>query len=104
MRTSATLRNMVLITALAALGLSSSDVLAAGHVGKTLGLHEAANTAPRHAVHRAGSVSHGVPGYHEPNGYVYRWPGYTYVPGKGIEGESCNLPTSACPNSERDVQ
>ena len=29
-------------------GVSSSAVLAAGHVGKTLELHEAANTAPRH--------------------------------------------------------
>jgi len=31
-------------------------------------------------------------------------PGYVYVPGRGILDESCNLPTSACPNSERDIQ
>jgi len=31
-------------------------------------------------------------------------PGYVFVPGKGILGESCDLPTSACPNEYRDVQ
>ena len=33
-----------------------------------------------------------------------RTPGYTFVPGVGILGESCDLPTSACPNEYRDVQ
>lgn len=33
-----------------------------------------------------------------------RMPGYTFVPGKGILGESCDLPTSACSNQYRDVQ
>jgi hypothetical protein len=31
-------------------------------------------------------------------------PGYTFVPGIGILGESCDLPTSACPNQYRDVK
>jgi hypothetical protein len=31
-------------------------------------------------------------------------PGYTFVPGVGILGESCDLPTSACTNEYRDVQ
>jgi hypothetical protein len=48
MRTSATLRNTVLIVSLSASALISSDVLAAGHVGKTLELHEAVMAAPRH--------------------------------------------------------
>jgi hypothetical protein len=30
--------------------------------------------------------------------------GYTFVPGVGILGESCDLPTSACSNEYRDVQ
>jgi hypothetical protein len=29
-------------------------------------------------------------------------PGYIFVPGVGILGESCDLPTSACPNEYRD--
>ena len=33
-----------------------------------------------------------------------RMPGYTFVPGVGILGESCDMPTSACTNEYRDVQ
>jgi hypothetical protein len=36
--------------------------------------------------------------------HAIRMPGYTYVPGVGILGESCDLPSSACPNEYRDVQ
>jgi len=32
-----------------------------------------------------------------------RGPGYTFVPGVGILGESCDLPTSACTNEYRDL-
>jgi hypothetical protein len=34
----------------------------------------------------------------------YAGPGYIFVPGKGILGESCNMPTSTCPNELRDIQ
>ena len=30
-------------------------------------------------------------------------PGYVFVPGRGILGESCDLPTSACSNEYRDI-
>ena len=40
--------------------------------------------------------------YAPPN--AVRMPGYTFVPGVGILGESCDLPTSACSNAYRDVQ
>ena len=33
-----------------------------------------------------------------------RMPGYTFVPGVGILGESCDLPTSACSNQYRDIE
>jgi len=33
-----------------------------------------------------------------------RMPGYIFVPGVGILDESCDLPTSSCPNEYRDVQ
>lgn len=33
-----------------------------------------------------------------------RGPGYTFVPGKGILGASCDLPSSACSNEYRDVR
>lgn len=31
-------------------------------------------------------------------------PGYTFVPGVGILGAPCDLPSSACPNEYRDVR
>lgn len=34
--------------------------------------------------------------------WVYFGPQYTYVRGRGIVDEACNLPTSACPNTRRD--
>jgi hypothetical protein len=36
--------------------------------------------------------------------WVYFGPQFTYVPGRGIIDEACNLPTSACPNTQRDGQ
>jgi len=36
-------------------------------------------------------------------GWVYFGSSYTFVPHRGIIDEACNLPTSACPNSQRDV-
>src|ERR1700733_7529928 len=34
------------------------------------------------------------------DGWVYFGPQYTFVPGRGIVDEACNLPTSACPNTQ----
>jgi len=39
----------------------------------------------------------GTAGYCGPYGYVF-------VPGHGILGEACNLPTSTCENQYRDVR
>jgi len=30
--------------------------------------------------------------------------GYVFVPGRGILGEDCDMPTNSCPNELRDVQ
>jgi hypothetical protein len=35
---------------------------------------------------------------------TYLGPGYVFVPGRGILGEDCNMPTSTCPNELRDAQ
>jgi hypothetical protein len=56
--------------------------------------------APRAGLRFAGSAT--GHGYVPPN--AIRMPGYVFVPGVGILDEACNLPTSACPNSERDAQ
>jgi len=39
----------------------------------------------------------GTAGYRGPSGYVF-------VPGHGILGAACNLPTSTCENQYRDVR
>jgi hypothetical protein len=59
----------------------------------------------RIVVHRDLRFPHGVRSDREhipPN--AIRMPGYTFVPGVGILDESCDLPTSSCPNEYRDVQ
>jgi hypothetical protein len=79
----------------------------------------------RHTKHQAARASHPVterddlshylkrpsPDYvgwsyvhHSPGRWIYFGPSYTFVPGRGIADEACNLPTSACPNSQRDGQ
>jgi hypothetical protein len=67
-------------------------------------------TAAKHRVPYATIAMHsarGVRGGREypnipPN--AIRMPGYIFVPGVGILDESCDLPTSSCPNEYRDVQ
>lgn len=60
----------------------------------------------RHAPRRA-AVNSRHYGYHGgsalPPGAMVM-PGYVFVPGRGILGAACDLPTSTCPNTERDVQ
>lgn len=75
--------------------------------------------AAAHRVHRAYVSSHTYPAHRgqwfgrrnratygyaniPPNAFI--GPNYVFVPGVGILGESCDLPTSACPNEYRDVQ
>ena len=41
--------------------------------------------------------------HHSPGRWIYFGHSYTLVPGRGIVDEACNLPTSACPNSQRNV-
>jgi hypothetical protein len=78
-------------------------------------------TKPQHVVHHARPLyaTYGWPRAANPTALPRRpeygflahipsnavgMPGYTFVPGVGILGESCDLPTSACSNEYRDVQ
>jgi len=81
-----------------------------------ISLAAASNHHP-HRVHRASTVHHRyvgrpmhgyyaghgqyVPGARDP--LIYG-PGYVFVPGHGILGEDCNMPTSTCPNEYRDIR
>jgi hypothetical protein len=95
----------VLLAALA-LSLGAQSAAAAnanqGRLGKPV---------PHRYTHRGASVARPAtlpygPEYgflrHVPANAI-RGPGYTFVPGVGILGESCDLPTSACTNEYRDV-
>jgi hypothetical protein len=102
-------------------------LLAVGLVATaSIGVHAAAAANVRHARHA--HVSHAYPNYtyasHRhgfargatlPYGPEYGFlrrvppnaivgPGYTFVPGVGILGASCDLPSSACTNEYRDVR
>lgn len=64
-------------------------------------------TTPRSAGKRQAEALPYRPEYgflsHVPANAI-RMPGYIYVPGAGILGASCDLPTSACSNQYRDIQ
>ena len=100
----------ILLAALAlSLGTQSAPAANAnqGRLGKPV-----AHRHHPYVTHRGPSVARGAtlpygPEYgflrHVPANAI-RGPGYTFVPGVGILGESCDLPTSACTNEYRDVQ
>jgi hypothetical protein len=100
---------LVLMSAVATAGTSSRDEknhLARPAVHSMAQYHRHAarpETAHREFVRGFG---YGAPAYTAapPKVSLERWPGYVYIPGKGILGEACNLPTSACPNEMRDIQ
>jgi hypothetical protein len=66
--------------------------------------HHAYVARPHYFAHAAPPARAGYSGYPylPPNAIIE--PGFVFVPGVGILGESCDLPTSACDNAYRDVQ
>jgi len=108
------------------IGLLAVSLIAAATV--SVGTHAAAAANVRHTRHTYPShayTSHAYAGHRHgpwsardatlPYGPEYGFlrrvppnaivgPGYTFVPGVGILGASCDLPTSACTNEYRDVK
>jgi hypothetical protein len=66
--------------------------------------HHAYVARPRYFAHAAPPAAARYSGYPyiPPNAIIE--PGFVFVPGVGILGESCDLPTSSCDNAYRDVQ
>jgi hypothetical protein len=90
------------------LGLITTSAVAGAsvHEGRhrnTLRAHAHATLQPLHQNTRrdvARRAGHAAP---LPSA-AYLGPGYVFVPGHGILGEDCNMPTSTCPNELRDAQ
>ena len=57
--------------------------------------HTMLQPAHRHLTPHVGYAA----GVHAPSDF-----GYVFVPGHGILGEDCDMPTSTCPNELRDTQ
>jgi hypothetical protein len=55
--------------------------------------HEARRGVAHHSGYAASA--------HAPSDFAS---GYVFVPGRGILGEDCDMPTSTCPNELRDTQ
>ncbi len=99
--------------ATAALAISlGSPAATAANGGKYAKSHRAHHERAFYATHR---VPRGARAGAQPYGPEYgflpripanaiRMPGYIFVPGVGILGASCDLPTSACSNQYRDIQ
>jgi hypothetical protein len=117
------MKSRILRNSIAVLSVS---VIAAAAV--SIGTHSAAAANARHTRHTYANHTYPTRAYAGPRqgpwfarggtlpygpeyGFLRRLPpnaiagpGYTFVPGVGILGESCDLPTSACTNEYRDVK
>ena len=114
----------ILLTAMpvmvVAVGLTTTEVIGSPRdSGEGLSAAKSVHVSSVHAAalhrrHLAQRELHGGPhpgprtsspyGEFTPGTFGYSGPNYIYVPKVGILNEACNLPTSACPNDQRDVQ
>jgi hypothetical protein len=95
------------VIGLLAVSLGATGATAAGHDRHAArGVHRVNSAYSWHHRHRF--ARRGPPpvyGFVAPVPYpLLSEPGYVFVPGRGILGESCNMPTSTCTNEYRDVQ
>ena len=99
------------LIAAASIGVHSAAAANVRHTRHAYVSHTYANHA--YASHRHGpwfargatlpyGPEYGFLRHVPPNAIV--GPGYTFAPGVGILGASCDLPTSACTNEYRDVK
>jgi hypothetical protein len=92
-------RNILFTAAVVAPAILTTDAMAGSFTPPETGKQHARSAAHSVPQHRRPLVAHSV----RPKGSIFRGEGYVYVPGKGIVGAACNLPTSDCPNEMRDV-
>ena len=85
------------VAGLGLVALSTSCGMAASPSDSNV--HQSRAAAHVAAVHHRHMVIHRAFG-----GAPVYGAGYIYEPRRGIVDEACNLPTSSCPNDQRDVQ
>jgi len=90
---SALILTLGLLTTSAVAGKAAHDGRE-GHAGRAHP-HATPKQAYRHFTPHVGYAA----GVHAPSDF-----GYVFVPGHGILGEDCDMPTSTCPNELRDAQ
>lgn len=96
------------LTGITATGITATAIAAIG-ITPTRAMADVPSAAARlrhkHAAHRPRRSSPSVGGSAVQAGSpVNRGPAWQFIPGLGIPGVACNLPTSVCPNEFRDVQ
>ena len=103
----ATLRARSVVLLFAALfGVTSAGAATSDKPGPVVSHHVRGHDGVYRRQAHAPALPHGAEyGFlkHIPPNAI-RMPGYIFVPGVGILGESCDLPTSACSNRYRDIQ
>jgi len=70
-----------------------------GHNARQAHSHTMVRQMQRRAHHDVAPHAGYAAGARSPSDF-----GYVFVPGHGILGEDCNMPTSTCPNEMRDTQ
>jgi len=91
----------VAVVALGSFGAVGAAERERHHVNATDRAHSTYARHHRHFVRRDLAPFYGHAG--GPPGARVE-PGYVFVPGYGILGEDCNMPTSTCTNEYRDVR
>jgi hypothetical protein len=100
------LPKIAVATLVVMLGFLTTNAVAAAHergdrhAGRA---HPHTTLAATNHDARRGVVDHSgyAAGAHAPSDFAS---GYVFVPGHGILGEDCDMPTSTCPNELRDTQ
>lgn len=101
----------VFVSALAAAVMIAAAALGGGNAAAASGHHRHAVAV--HRIHRPYAARHwrryarryppAYYGYPIPPSAIHE-PGYVFVPGRGILGEACDMPTSTCSNQYRIVR
>jgi hypothetical protein len=95
----------LVLALIGSLGAPRSLAAAAVKIKRTASAHHlhVYTVTPSYAARRGRPLTGGDEGRYRFLPKAITMPGYVFVPGRGILGESCDLPTSSCCNEYRDI-